>query len=182
MYYVIYKTTNTVNGKYYIGKHQTKNLDDGYLGSGRGIVEAVKKYGKSSFDKEILFVFNSEEEMNTKEKEILTEDFIASGLNYNAAVGGEGGPHFKGKKHSAATKEKLRVANTGWSPTLEQRQKLSKNNAWKNKKLPDSLKQKISETRKKQCELRPMSQEQKDKISKSVKKRFEERSVRSGAS
>lgn len=34
MYYTIYKTTNLINGKYYIGKHQTENIYDNYYGSG----------------------------------------------------------------------------------------------------------------------------------------------------
>lgn len=34
-YYTIYKTTNLINGKIYIGKHQTKDPYDSYLGSGK---------------------------------------------------------------------------------------------------------------------------------------------------
>ena len=48
MFYTIYKVTNKLNSKYYIGKHQTLDLDDGYMGSGKLIRYAVKKYGKDN--------------------------------------------------------------------------------------------------------------------------------------
>lgn len=33
-YYFIYKTTNLINSKIYIGQRSTNKIDDGYLGSG----------------------------------------------------------------------------------------------------------------------------------------------------
>jgi hypothetical protein len=54
-YYTIYKTTNLINGKIYIGKHETSDLNDTYMGSGKVLMNAIKKYGKDSFKKEILF-------------------------------------------------------------------------------------------------------------------------------
>lgn len=87
MYYTIYKVTNTINGKYYIGKHQTENLNDGYMGSGRVIKQAIKKYGIDNFQKEILFVFNDEPSMNAKEKELVT----LNEMSYNLCPGGKGG-------------------------------------------------------------------------------------------
>lgn len=113
MYYTIYKTTNIINEKYYIGKHQTRNLEDTYLGSGKALCLAIKKYGKENFKKEILYVFDTEEAMNLKEKEIVDSDFINRVDNYNAGVGGEGGPHFLGKKHTPETIEKIK---SGWFP------------------------------------------------------------------
>jgi hypothetical protein len=46
MNYLIYKITNIVNDKIYIGKHQTENINDTYFGSGVALERAIKKYGK----------------------------------------------------------------------------------------------------------------------------------------
>lgn len=75
MYYIIYKITHTDSGKIYIGKHQTSHIHDGYMGSGKYLRRAIKKYGRDAFTKTILFTFNNETEMNSKEKEIVTEEF-----------------------------------------------------------------------------------------------------------
>ena len=45
-YHFIYKTTNLLTGRYYIGMHSTDNLEDGYLGSGKRLRHSVNKYGK----------------------------------------------------------------------------------------------------------------------------------------
>lgn len=91
MYYTIYKTTNLINGKFYIGKHQTKNLDDGYMGSGINIKSAIAKYGLENFKKDILYIFETEEEMNAKEKELVTGEFCQRENTYNLCEGGKGG-------------------------------------------------------------------------------------------
>lgn len=87
MFYTIYKITNKINGKYYIGKHITKDLNDGYMGSGLRITRAIKKYGIEKFEKEILHLLNNEEEMNNKEKELV----VISEQTYNLCPGGQGG-------------------------------------------------------------------------------------------
>ena len=76
MKYIVYKTTCLVNGKYYIGKHQTDNPDifDGYLGNSVWVNRndklknpefpfhfAIKKYGVENFKRESLFVFDTAE-------------------------------------------------------------------------------------------------------------------------
>jgi len=91
MFYTIYKITNKINGKIYIGKHQTKDLNDGYMGSGKHLKRAIARYGIKSFAKEILFQFDNEIEMNDKEVELVTEEFVKEEANYNLCPGGNGG-------------------------------------------------------------------------------------------
>jgi hypothetical protein len=87
MFYVVYKTTNIINGKFYIGKHQTKNLDDDYIGSGKRLKYAIKKYGVENFYREILFVCKDEMQMNIIEKILVVPD---AETNYNLTRGGAG--------------------------------------------------------------------------------------------
>lgn len=89
--FLIYKITNTVNGKIYIGSHRTSNIDDGYMGSGTLIKKAIKNYGIDCFLKEILYIFNNPEDMVKKEREIVNETFLKRRDTYNLEIGGSGG-------------------------------------------------------------------------------------------
>lgn len=91
MLYTIYQITHRESGKCYIGKHQTNDLNDGYMGSGHLIRRAIQKHGKEAFHKEVLHVFSTEEEMNEKEKELVTSEFCLREDNYNLCPGGQGG-------------------------------------------------------------------------------------------
>lgn len=87
----LYKITNLINNKIYIGVHKTDNLDDGYMGSGKIINSAIKKYGLENFKKEILEFFDTYNEALGKEKEIVTDDFLLREDVYNLRRGGTGG-------------------------------------------------------------------------------------------
>lgn len=89
-FHFIYKVTNRVNGKYYIGVHNTTDLGDGYKGSGNILKEAYKKYGKKSFDFEIMEFFETAEESYNKESEIVNEDLVKDPMCYNVMLGGKG--------------------------------------------------------------------------------------------
>lgn len=151
MYY-IYLTTNLINNKKYIGKHKGE-LNDNYLGSGTLLKEAISKYGKENFKKEILHISASEEENCLKEQEFI-EKFNATESKefYNIAKGGAGGDIFNllpeehknrlrqlhsqrakgknnpmfGKHHSEETKEKLRKIDRSYTQTIEYKENMSK--------------------------------------------------------
>ena len=127
IYYIIYKTSNNFDCMFYIGKHITKDINDSYLGSGHRLKNAIKKYGRINFKKETLYIFETEEEMNVKEAEIVNEEFVARDDTYNIALGGFGSfAHidtkgsknpFYGKKHSK--ENKLKIANRPYKSAEE---------------------------------------------------------------
>ena len=103
---IVYKTTNKVNGKFYIGKHTTTDINDGYLGSGTTIKRAIAKYGYENFEREVLGVFNTEQEAYAAEAEIVTKDLIESEQCYNNRTGGDGG-YLQSEKTKAIISETL---------------------------------------------------------------------------
>ena len=103
MNYIVYKTTNLINGKIYVGVHRTNpDIFDGYIGCGvskkdqkkktKGFPKAVQKYGYENFKRETLFIFPDTEEGKElaykKESEIVNIDFIKRIDTYNLSVGG----------------------------------------------------------------------------------------------
>lgn len=88
-YYFVYQTTNLVNGKIYIGVHKTNNINDGYLGSGHMLTNAINKYGKPNFSRQILKFCKTEEEMYQEEAKLVNEEFIARNDTYNITLGGK---------------------------------------------------------------------------------------------
>lgn len=139
-HYLIYKITNNINGKYYIGQHKTNNPYDDYMGSGNLIKAACNKYQLSSFTKEILFDFDNFEDMNNKEKELvqLSNCFPQDPMSYNISEGG------KQYKMNDTTKELLRKQLSEYQAklTVDEKNEYSKKQKliWENKSELDKLK------------------------------------------
>lgn len=100
-YYLVYKTTNLINKKFYYGVHKTKNLNDGYLGSGKILGQAIEKYGKENFHREIIEFCKSYEEALDIEKVLVTEDLVSSCNCYNITLGGGMPPRQSKENHWA---------------------------------------------------------------------------------
>jgi hypothetical protein len=133
-FYYLYKITNLINYKIYVGVHSTNDLDDGYMGSGKGIKYAIKKYGIENFKKEILEYFNDADAMFGKEAIVVNESFVSDPNTYNNVVGGNKPPVGRklGSTMPAEAKEKIRRANLGKTYSAETNSKkgAKKENHW----------------------------------------------------
>src|ERR1035441_2734420 len=100
IFYTVYRTQNTVNGKYYFGVHKTLNPYDGYLGSGKILKSAVEKYGEQSFIKNVCFIFDTPEKAFAKEFELI-DTYRGDPLCYNLRQGGSGGFDYRSEEHTS---------------------------------------------------------------------------------
>ena len=141
--YIVYKTTNLINNKIYIGVHHIiEDRPDYYLGTGRLILSAIKKYGKENFKRETLFEFDTEKEAFEKESEMVNEEFLKRSDVYNLVLGGRGGTI-----HTEETRKKISEANLNrtYKPhSKEAKQRMSKSHI--GKKLSAEHKRKIGES------------------------------------
>ena len=92
MFGYIYKITNLINNKIYIGKHKYNKpeLDPKYVTSGISINRAISKYGLNNFKQEIIDIAESELELNQKEIYYIKYYNSFLGEGYNLTEGGDG--------------------------------------------------------------------------------------------
>lgn len=134
---IIYKITNLVNNKIYIGqttstleKRWKEHCKRGFL-----LTKAIKKYGEENFIYEALCNCNSIEELNLKEVEFISLEKSISPNGYNLNSGGlnhkmhqstknKVSKIHRGKKLSIGTIKKLQELNFGKKLSQETKDKI----------------------------------------------------------
>lgn len=115
----IYKITNKINGKWYIGKHN--GTDPNYFGSGKLLKQAVEKYGKDNFDRIILEEVVGD--INAREQHWIEQtNAVSDPMSYNLAKGGEGGDlskfiDYNSRRYTTPNIDRFKAARE-WLDTL----------------------------------------------------------------
>jgi len=145
-YFFIYCTTNLVNGKKYVGKHLTNNIDDNYFGSGLILKESIQKYGREFFSFEILEFCDSLDELNSKEYFWIKnkKSHISEG-GYNLTYGGDGGDTFSGSKNKETIRKSRSIAIKKYWDSLSPDQKENRIKKIRGKKRSIESRKNISE-------------------------------------
>lgn len=128
-YHYVYKLTLKEDERFfYIGKRSTDNEDDSeYMGSGKGLIEYKKKFGKDCFNKEILSYWKTSDEAFNEESRLVTKDVVNNEFCLNRIVGG-GAFDTTGCKWGKRTPEQIeamRKISTGVKKSDTARKKLS---------------------------------------------------------
>lgn len=164
---IIYKTTNLINGKIYIG--QSRYNDINYLGSGTKLIASIQHYGKENFTKEILEECDSIEHLNDRERYWVDHlNAMDPKIGYNLKSGGSQNvllseesknkisKSLKGCKSYIRTTEHKKIQSIkrkgygkGRVLSEETKIKISKSNKGKHSSTKSAeMKQKLSETNK----------------------------------
>ena len=148
---IVYLTENLINGKRYIGRDMYN--DPTYLGSGKLLNKAIKKYGRENFHKTILQVCNNIEELQIAEEYWIRKYNAAYDDNfYNILNGSTGGDSLSQHPDLESIKEKIRIARSKQkiNHSAETRKKISDAQKgplayWYGKTRPVELNKKVSD-------------------------------------
>lgn len=179
---IIYKATNLINGKIYIGKYYQDNLYrrmKSHINSSKKpqyyIHRAMSFYGIDNFKWEIIDYANNQDDLKILEIKYIKEFNSFGAGGYNMTKGGDG---IHGFKHSPKTKERLSLVNQGRkvfnrkkpeSFSKEHREKLSQTSKGRPRSLETRLKNGLAN---KGRHHPPHTEERKRKMSESQKKRW----------
>lgn len=178
----IYLTTNNINGRKYVGKH----IDNGkkYLGSGKLLKRAIKKYGKDNFTTTVLEECNNIDDLDKCELKWIhhfnakhDETFYNLIDTITPVMYGVDNP-FKGKKHSEESKSRMSKSHKGKILSEKHKKNIGivSKNRWNDEEYKNKMKEKLlghvvsEETRKKIGQAnkgKVLSEETKQKISNS---------------
>lgn len=108
--FIIYKITNLVNGKIYIGqtihtlkRRKREHINNARYGSQQALYRAMRKYGFDNFIFEPFFYCLSKDEANQREIETIRNlNAKSSKIGYNMTDGGEGGLGFHPSEETLA--------------------------------------------------------------------------------
>lgn len=138
MYGYVYLTTNTLNGKVYVGQHKAEVFDNRYKGSGDALLAALRKYGQDNFLVEMIDTADTKEQLDRKEIYWI-EKFRSTHECYNIARGGAG---VGGIIHTEETRRRMSEAHKRWASIPENKAKLSERQTGKS--LSEETRKKIS--------------------------------------
>lgn len=117
MRYFVYLTTNLINKKQYVGDHSSNKDTDNYFGSGLLINNAIKKYGKENFKKQVLEEFETKKEAFNAQEKYINEYNTLAPNGYN--ISPKGG-HQTTNSVSEDTRKKMRKSAKNRPPQTEE--------------------------------------------------------------
>lgn len=140
-YFYTYRITllkGAHTGHYYLGKHITCNLEDGYAGSGKIVKRYYNKYGKvenKTYTKEIIAFYDSDVALNKAEHELISDLWKTDDKCLNLVPGGgylektveNISKAKKDKKISEEVRHKISVGTKRGMNNPETRRKCSEN-------------------------------------------------------
>jgi group I intron endonuclease len=146
---VVYRTTNLISGKFYIGKDKYNNPN--YIGSGVKLKDAIKSYGKHNFIKEILEHCNSYERLNQREKHWIEEHNSTNpSVGYNISTGGDGGDNFTNHPNKELYRAKISVASIKTNKKLVGKRRDDTLKLWQKESFRENVKRGIKKAMQKE--------------------------------